>query len=448
ALEVDLERKLAEEVENHRLRIQLQLVSYVVFRVPVATAQITLSDGKQEVAVTVTRNRYSGELQRPHCHSCGKEIHKLAIDRNGHVICDNCVNQCAACQEILCTSCGVAPCPVCDKENCDSCGLLCWACGERACADHISTCPTCGDAVCHRCQDLCVDCGVRQCRTHLRLDHVRSRDGESLLICNKCAVRCPGCNQYSSVIDTCESSGQRFCTACLVNCVTCGKRVGPGFYEQFDDRPYCHECLLECPSCANWALRTEGCPLCEKAYCAQCGQRCSLCGETHCSDHSHYFGACDHTVCTNDLAHCTSCHNELCPLCSKRCAICGGYHCDDHVAHCTNCTQRYCRSCVSSDGLCLTCANIDAERDAVDLSRKPWATSQRVRHLIDHYSWAYGTNAQCTVYLGQNALGQRSLIVTGRDEEGEKILVVKGKGAPGTTGKASAQSKASSAVSA
>ncbi|MCB0185874.1 MAG: hypothetical protein KDE31_16510, partial [Caldilineaceae bacterium] len=187
ALELDLERKLAEEVENHRLRVQLQLVSYVVFRVPVATAQMTLSDGKQEVAVTVERNRYSGALRRPHCHVCDQPIQRLAIDRNGHIICDQCVQQCAGCQEILCATCGVEPCPVCGQENCDTCGQLCWACGERACAEHISSCPTCGDAVCHACQSVCADCGVRQCRSHLRLDHVRSQRGETVLICNACA---------------------------------------------------------------------------------------------------------------------------------------------------------------------------------------------------------------------------------------------------------------------
>lgn len=40
ALEKDLERKLVEEVENHCLRVQLDLFSYAIFKVPVAAADL------------------------------------------------------------------------------------------------------------------------------------------------------------------------------------------------------------------------------------------------------------------------------------------------------------------------------------------------------------------------------------------------------------------------
>lgn len=433
ALEIDLERKLAEEVENHRLRVQLQLVSYVIFRVPVATAQMTLSDGKQDFVVTIERNRYTGELHHPTCHACHQEIEQLAIDRNGHVICDDCVQQCAGCQDILCTLCGVEPCPACGKENCDSCGHLCWACGERACADHISTCPTCGDAVCHSCQSECAQCGTRQCRSHLRLDHLRSQGGKSVLVCNDCAIRCPGCDQYSVETGNCESSGQQFCQGCLVACVACGKRVGPGFYEIFGKQHYCHSCLHECPSCHHWAQVIEACPTCGEGYCAQCGHPCALCGETHCADHNHYFGACDHTICHHHLVHCTGCHNELCPECSGTCAICGGHHCDDHVTRCGRCGQRYCQACVSEEGFCTTCANIDPERDAIDLGKEPCAAEARIQPLVDAYAWAYGANERYKIYLGENALSQRAMIVMAYDENGETIVSLKGKGVATST---------------
>jgi len=233
-LEADLERKLAEEVENHRLRVQVQLFSYAVIQVPVAVADLTLSDGKQEATVQVLRNRYDGSLQRPHCHVCHSDMTQVALDRNGHLICDDCIQQCNSCQEILCTSCGVAACPVCGQQNCDTCGRLCWACGERACAEHNSLCPVCGDEVCHACQELCSHCGVRQCRSHLRIDQVQLQRGETAYICGDCALHCPGCGQYSAEIDVCSASGQRFCQGCLVRCSTCQRTIGPGFYEVID----------------------------------------------------------------------------------------------------------------------------------------------------------------------------------------------------------------------
>jgi hypothetical protein len=429
ALEVDLERKLAEEVENHRLRVQLQLVSYVVLRMPVTTVHMTLSDGKQEVAVAVDRNRYTGLLRRPLCHACGRELSTVALDRNGHLTCDECIEQCDSCQDLLCAACGVAPCPACGKANCDTCGQLCWACGERACADHISSCPVCGDAVCHACQTECAVCGVRQCRSHLRLDHVRSVRGETVLVCSECAIRCPGCDQFSAETGLCANSGQRFCQDCLVTCTTCGKQVGPGFYARFDDNPYCFSCLEECPSCHNRALAVTSCPTCCTGFCAACGQVCAVCGETHCPDHSHYFGACGHAICSVHVAHCTKCAAELCPQCSPSCAICGGYHCVDHVANCARCGQEYCAACVTRDGLCTTCAAIDPERDAVDLNLEPCATDPRIKALAEHYSWSYGENLRYKIYLGQNSLGRHASIVLTRGETGDTVLAVRGKGA-------------------
>ena len=190
-LETDLERKIAEEVENHRLRVDVRLVSYALIQLPTAAADITLSDGKQEVPIRVRLNRYTGALQRPACHGCGEEAETIALDRNGHVTCDDCLYQCAFCMDILCADCGVEPCPVCAQSSCDTCGTMCWACGGRACTDHISTCPTCRDPVCHSCQAECVTCGVRQCRSHLRVDHVLTKDGTEAFVCGRvCRALC------------------------------------------------------------------------------------------------------------------------------------------------------------------------------------------------------------------------------------------------------------------
>ena len=200
ALEEDLRRKVSEEVENHRLRVDLKLVHYALVQVPVATAAMTLSDGHREIPVQIRLHRSTGALQRPCCHACGEETSAIAIDRDGHITCDACIRQCAACMEIVCAECGVSPCPVCERENCEGCGQSCWACGARACAEHISDCPACGDAVCHSCQATCTNCGVRQCRSHLRADHVAATHAVAEWVCDACAVRCPGCQQYSAYV--------------------------------------------------------------------------------------------------------------------------------------------------------------------------------------------------------------------------------------------------------
>lgn len=449
SLELDLERKLAEEVENHRLRVQLQLVNYSILQTPVTEAHMTLSDGVREVEITVERNRYSGTLRRPTCHACGTAATNVAIDRNGHLSCDDCIRQCDTCQDVLCAACGVEPCPVCQQNNCDTCGQLCWACGERACQEHISSCPTCGDAVCHSCQSECQACGVRQCRSHLHVDNVYARKNETALVCASCAIRCPGCNQYSAQIGTCERSGQRFCESCLVTCADCGQQVGVGFYEQFDGNAYCHSCLQECPSCHAWTRATQPCPACGTGYCTACAQLCVACDIAHCPEHSHTFGSCHHTLCHEHVAHCTVCKEAICPRCNEQCAICEGEYCPTHSTQCIRCHQHYCGSCVDKQsGFCHSCASFDLDYEliaggaTVDLQQEPCSVDSRVAALAPRFVWQKAVNQQYKIYWGQNQLGQSALVVTEFAEEGdgEEVIRVNGRGS------ANAKSNASTAT--
>lgn len=432
ALEVDLERKLAEEVENHCLRVGVQLFSYAVLQVPVAVADITLSDGKREVAIQVLRNRYDGTLHRPRCYVCQAEMSQVALDRNGHLFCDACLHQCGSCQEILCTTCGVAACPVCGQQNCDTCGRLCWACGERACTAHSSLCPVCGDEVCHSCQELCSHCGVRQCRSHLRVDQVQVQAGVTAYICGDCALHCPGCQQYSAEIGACSASGQRFCQSCLVSCTTCQRTVGPGFYQIMDDKPYCHTCLVECPSCRSWALAVTPCPQCQTNFCAACGATCTLCQQRFCPDHSYHYADCGHSACQTHAAHCHLCQEELCPICHEICAICERYHCTIDEATCKQCGRHYCQGCVGKGGVCTTCTVLTTAlftgELAVDLSKEPCFADPRVAKIVPYYVWTRGQNHRYTIYLGR-ATGRRDAhIVTTTNAKGLQILAVTGQG--------------------
>ncbi|MBX3010908.1 MAG: hypothetical protein KF832_05350 [Caldilineaceae bacterium] len=435
ALESDLERKLAEEVENHRLRVGVQLFSYAVLQVPIAAADLTLSDGKREVAVQVMRNRYDGTLQRPRCSVCHQEMTQVVLDRNGHLICDRCLHQCGTCQELLCTTCGVAPCPVCQQQNCDTCGRLCWACGERACAEHNSPCPVCKDEVCHACQELCSHCGVRQCRSHLRLDQVKVQAGETAYICEACALRCPGCAQYSAEIGRCSASGQRFCQNCLVSCTACQRTVGVGFYERIDQAPYCHRCLVECPSCQQWALATTLQPCAVPStplaiahnYCPQCGAMCDLCGRDYCAEHSQRYATCEHVVCNSHAAHCLHCAESLCPLCHTVCAICERYHCEQHTVTCSQCSQAYCQRCVGKSGLCVTCQTLASDGIAVDLTQEACFADPSVANLAPYYTWQRAHNLRYILYRGQAEQRRPALIVVAEAED--QVVFIEGQGA-------------------
>ncbi|MFN8441228.1 MAG: hypothetical protein U0175_10685 [Caldilineaceae bacterium] len=244
-LEQDLERKIAEEVENHRLRVNVELVSYAALQVPVVTAEITIGDGSHEAILQVRRNRYNGALRLPQCHVCEQESARILLDSTGKICCENCAQQCAICLQLVSGEGCTEPCPVCQKENCVSCGTECVACGSRACRDCASVCPVCFDMVCHACQSECAHCHTRQCRSHLRVDSVLGSDGQPQFICAECAVRCPNCKQYSAQIETCCASGQRFCRNCVVVCDGCGRSVGVAFAQRAEKsrKSYCPDCV-------------------------------------------------------------------------------------------------------------------------------------------------------------------------------------------------------------
>jgi len=422
-LEADLRRKIAEEIENHRLRVEVELIGYVTIAIPIAVAEMTLTTGRHEVAARVEQDRYSGVLRRPACHACGDEMAVATIDRNGHLTCERCLHLCAGCNDLLCTLCGVAPCPVCGAANCDQCGQMCWACGERACAAHISACPTCGDTICHACQAECAACGVRQCKSHLRSDCVAEVSGVQELICPGCAVRCPGCQQFSAHTGVCEASGQRFCLNCLVTCADCGRVVGPGYYHQPGaQRPYCRDCLQECPICHTLTHQVTSCAVCGCSGCPVCIGRCVVCSRELCAEHGLRMPGCGHIVCNLDLQECAVCHELVCPQCTSTCAICGHYHCDQHTTQCTQCGQEYCTACVSRTGLCATCVAINVGGVPVERRALAWEEDAQAQALIPHYRWVVGSNHRYDIYVGEGAMMSVAIVVVDRAAKTRRIV--------------------------
>ncbi len=430
ALEADLDRKCAEEIENHRLHVHVQLCGYAILYLPTAIAEMTLTDGAREARMRVRLDRYSGALTRPLCHACGRETEDVILCRNGHVACDECLRQCGHCGDVLCADCGVIACPVCGRENCENCGSECWACGGRACPEHQSRCPVCGDNVCHSCQAQCAACGVRQCRSHLRADAVLNPDGSADLCCAACAIRCPGCSQYSAHVGACTISGQRFCNNCLVTCRDCASVIGPGFYvRDLDGAPVCKKCVVTCPTCGAITGDTSPCATCGNPTCASCGRRCSVCGMLYCQEHSEVIATCGHVLCHHHAGICAIGLEPVCTRCSEPCAICESTYCSNHQAACHWCGCTYCSKCVSADsGLCLTCGSVLRHGTPVDIHEEPCMESKDVKAIARFYKWQSAGNRDMTVYVGSSTHGVA--LVTARRHKNGRLVVVTRKLSP------------------
>jgi len=413
-LEEDLQRKISEEIENHRLRVQVRLFSYAILHLPVAAANINLSDGKQSVAVRVTRNLYTGALHRPACHACGEGITSLVLDRAGHVLCEACLRQCSECNDILCDRCGLHGCPVCGDQLCETCSTYCWSCGQRACAEDSSRCPICADDVCHACQEECAACGTRQCRTHLRVDGVTGN-----LICRACAVRCPNCQQDSSHLATCTTSGQRFCTDCIVACAHCHRLVGPAFaiVDPGDGLAYCTDCVSACPGCGQLvsSANEQHCQACGDACCGHCALPCQVCGELLCQTHALRCRGCGTVLGPTHAARCELGQEALCPACDSVCPGCGYSHCAEHTAACSLCLQIYCTACVGAEGECEMCREFPSRHREIVMPDEPAAADPRIANLMYKYRWIGHNNERYAIYLGGSTWGNQVLVVAEGD---------------------------------
>jgi hypothetical protein len=290
---------------------------------------------------------------------------------------------------------------------------MCWACGERACPDHISDCPVCRDAVCHACQTECTECGVRQCRSHLRADGVTQA-----LVCNDCAIRCPHCQQYSAQLATCTTSGQRFCTNCTATCADCGEVFGPSFYQidGVSGKPYCLEHIHVCADCGSFTHTLLQCDECGTDCCPSCGHRCSVCRVPLCRDHVHDPAGCKHVTCKSHVTFCAIGFEDVCPLCTNECAICERPHCPKHTSICGMCRQPYCTECVRRSGLCGTCATIEREGMPIRMQDEAISGHAEVARLADHYQWIRLANHRYVIFLGRGTLGIQCLIVARKDQ--------------------------------
>jgi hypothetical protein len=285
--------------------------------------------------------------------------------------------------------------------------------------------------VCLSCQAPCAVCGTLQCRSHLRADAVAAVDGTHPLVCGECAVRCPGCHQYSAQTAACEASGQRFCANCLVTCTVCGKRVGPGFYQTdaATRQVICHSCMVECPTCGKLTTKTQVCAKCGKTGCGTCLGRCDACRSVVCREHLVKVRDCGHTVCADHHAVCAIGHESVCPVCTEPCPICDRPACAEHVRICRRCGQAYCQECMGRSGLCQTCAGLDEVGVMVKLDDEPWAGDARVALIAPHYRWRRVGNRRFAIFVGENNFFARAVIVVERSSHGGRVVHVRRLGA-------------------
>lgn len=162
-MEQDLQRKIADELENHRLRVQVRLVSAAQIGQPVWRYRLGLKSRHATHTLALQRDLYSGDLTPVLCHACGRPTTEIALCAARHVAGADCVRTCRDCERDVCAACGLQDCAVCGEPVCHKCKSVCHVCGSWACSAHACRCPVCGKKTCTTHSFECKICRQRYC---------------------------------------------------------------------------------------------------------------------------------------------------------------------------------------------------------------------------------------------------------------------------------------------
>ena len=163
-LQQDLARKIGDELERHRLRINLQPLSYAVALAPFVDYRASLATRHTVQTLTLTRNLHTGRLDPLLCHHCGEPLDRLALCDHGHPVHAHCVETCHRCDREVCRRCGIQACGICGNSTCAACVEACAYCDRWLCAEHVSTCAICGRSYCSDHAGRCRWCGQVYCQ--------------------------------------------------------------------------------------------------------------------------------------------------------------------------------------------------------------------------------------------------------------------------------------------
>ncbi len=177
-MEGDLQRKIADELESHRLRVQIRLVSTAQLDQPVQRYQLALHSRHATHTLTLQRDLHTGNLAPVLCHACGQPMTEITLCAAGHLADAGCAYTCCDCERDVCVACGIQNCAVCGDLVCHECKIVCHLCGDWACREHALLCPICGEQACAQHSFQCMICKQRYCTG------CRSRGN----ICQTCAA--------------------------------------------------------------------------------------------------------------------------------------------------------------------------------------------------------------------------------------------------------------------
>ena len=193
-LDREFRHKLTEEINNHRIRIILKLLSYQVIERTDSdvTISIRCPDG-HVIEVFTSFDTFTGLLSLGNCMECGSKQEEIVVARGHTVGCPTCVFECAGCHEPVAELQRRALCHCCEKPVCPTCVLICTDCHKAVCPEDMLSCAVGRELTCRACAEPCGICGDSLCKDHA-FHCAKTREP----ICHKHRIVCSACRSIFS----------------------------------------------------------------------------------------------------------------------------------------------------------------------------------------------------------------------------------------------------------
>lgn len=211
-LEREHEHKLKEEINNHKLRIVLKLLSYHIIErseIRISAKFETISSGS-DVALDMVYDPYLGEIDYGSCPVCHSDIEKIILSDDGKIGCSHCSFVCSTCKKQFSDIQHAAACVVCGNPLCAGCQTSCNTCHQPVCDKHHHVCAVGEELICEQCLKKC-----SVCKRELCADHTFNCHSTHDTLCFEHRVICKGCRKIFSprYVQQLKKS-EKFCPEC------------------------------------------------------------------------------------------------------------------------------------------------------------------------------------------------------------------------------------------
>ncbi|MBL7960227.1 hypothetical protein JNL27_08305 [bacterium] len=194
-LERENELKLKEEIDNHKLRIVLKLLSYHIIEraeIRISAKLAALSSGS-DAMLEMVYDPYLGEIDYGSCPVCQSNMERIILGDDGKIGCSHCSFVCSTCKKQFSDLQHAAACVVCSDPLCSNCQTGCHTCHQPVCDKHHRVCAVGDETICQTCLKTCCVCRKDLCSDHTFECHA-TKDN----ICFEHRVICNGCRKIYS----------------------------------------------------------------------------------------------------------------------------------------------------------------------------------------------------------------------------------------------------------